>query len=196
VALDTLRKIGAARAKNALRYYLHECGVTLPNARRLDECVRQALTTHADTRMVTELGKHELRCFARRLYVVAKQAPLPHEFSQVWAGQLRWPLPVLGGTLIFRRCRDTGISLARLKTHTVTVRLRSGGEVFRPDPNRPRRSLKNLLQEAGVPPWQRDRLPLLYCGKSLVFVPGIGIDTELLAANGEPGLKPVWVIAD
>ena len=41
--------------------------------------------------------------------------------------------------------------------------MRCGGARLQPDCRRPRRSLKNLLQEAGIPPWQRDGLPLLFC---------------------------------
>ena len=52
------------------------------------------------------------------------------------------------------------------------MRLRAGGERLQPDARRPRRTLKNLFQEAGVPPWERDRLPLLFCGDDLVWVPG------------------------
>ncbi len=40
------------------------------------------------------------------------------------------------------------------------------------------RTLKNLLQEAAVPEWQREHLPLLYRGERLAWVPGIGIAAE------------------
>jgi tRNA(Ile)-lysidine synthase len=58
-------------------------------------------------------------------------------------------------------------------------------------PGRPRRSLKNLLREAGVPPWLRSRLPLLYVEDRLAWVAGIGADAHCLAGAGEPG----WVIS-
>jgi tRNA(Ile)-lysidine synthetase-like protein len=40
--------------------------------------------------------------------------------------------------------------------------VRRGGERLQPDVCRPRRTLRNLLQETGIPPWERDRLLLLY----------------------------------
>jgi tRNA(Ile)-lysidine synthase len=70
--------------------------------------------------------------------------------------------------------------------------MRRGGERLKPEPGRPRRALKNLFQEAGVPPWRRERLPLLYCGEDLVWVPGLGIDARYRAAAGAPGLLPEW----
>ena len=47
---------------------------------------------------------------------------------------------------------------------------------------------KNLFQEAGVPSWARERMPLLYCGKDLVWAPGLGVDVRF---RGK-GLVPEW----
>ena len=38
----------------------------------------------------------------------------------------------------------------------------------------------------------RDRLPLLYAGDTLVYVPGIGVDCDFQAAGGERGVQPHW----
>jgi tRNA(Ile)-lysidine synthase len=54
------------------------------------------------------------------------------------------------------------------------------------------RTLKNLLQEAAVPEWQRERLPLLYRGERVAWVPGIGVAAEAACAPGCPGLVPRW----
>ena len=48
-----------------------------------------------------------------------------------------------------------------------TLGFRMGGESLRPHPGRPRKRLKDLCQEAGVVPWMRDRLPLVYVGGRL-----------------------------
>ena len=101
-------------------------------------------------------------------------------------------LSELGGTLQMTQRRGAGISLARLLAAPVSVRLRQGGERFQPDARRRRRTLKNLLHEARVPPWLRDRLPLLYSGATLVYVPGIGIDAAYLASAQELGVEPSW----
>jgi len=71
------------------------------------------------------------------------------------------------------------------------LRTRRGGETLQPV-GRPRRTLKNLLQEAAIPVWQRQCLPLLFCGDELAWVAGIGVDARFAAAAGEPGLLPTW----
>jgi tRNA(Ile)-lysidine synthase len=85
-----------------------------------------------------------------------------------------------------------GISLQKLNEQPVTIRRRQGGECLRPDCNRPRRSLKNLLREASLPPWQRERLPLIFSGEQLVCVPGIGVDCDFQAMDDEQGLVVEW----
>lgn len=54
----------------------------------------------------------------------------------------------------------------------VCVRFRRGGEtVHIPGQGNRRYSLKHLFQEAGIPPWERNRLPLVYVREILVASP-------------------------
>ncbi len=186
-----LRALTAVRAKNTLRFFLATRGVTMPNEARLAECARQLQQPRAG-RLVIDLGAHELRGFGGELQVVAKVLPVPHELTRTWNGGARMPVPELGATLIMKKCRGAGISVEKLKSAPVTIRLRRGGERLRPDARRPRRSLKNLMQEAHLAPWLRERLPLLFCGDALVYVPGIGIDSSFAAQPGERAIDPAW----
>ena len=81
-------------------------------------------------------------------------------------------LPASHGVLHFERVTGQGLSMARLQQGVVTLRPRHGSEHIKLDAARPRQSLRNLLQQQGVPPWQRELLPLLYCGDELVWCPG------------------------
>ena len=94
--------------------------------------------------------------------------------------------------MVLERAAGKGISLARLRGRVVTIHSRRGGERIQPDPGRPRKALKNLLQEASVPPWVRERMPLLFCGRDLVWVPGIGTACDYKAAVGEASIEPRW----
>jgi tRNA(Ile)-lysidine synthase len=69
---------------------------------------------------------------------------------------------------------------------------RDGGERFKPNAQRPTRTLKHLLQEASIPPWQREQLPLIYWQDTLACVPGVGVAHELQAAEHEMGVEIIW----
>jgi len=192
LAVAPLRGLSSARARNLLRFFLARRGAMMPNVERLEEALRQVLTARQDARVAVVLDDSVLRRYADRLHVVPASRPLSEGYIRRWRGERKIDLPELGGTLLFRRSRDHGISLARLGGGPVTIRSRQGGERFQPDARRPRRSLKNLLQEARVAPWQRDRLPLIYCGNVLVWVPEVGIDSAFQARADEAAVRPEW----
>jgi len=192
LAVEALRRLPAARARNLLRYFFADHGLTMPGAGRLEEALRQALEAQQDARVLVELGDFTLRRHAGNLHLVRSGSAPPAHFEMRWRGEKKIALPELGGVLSLAPARGSGISLARLGARPVTIRVRQGGERLQPDCRRPRRSLKNLLQEARLPPWQRERLPLLYCGEHLVWVAGIGVDCRYQAAGAEPAILPAW----
>lgn len=188
--IDALRRLDAARANNLLRFFLTRAGLILPNADRLDEIVRQCRSSSDDSRVLIELGAWQLRCFAAALRL--EPASDAVSFLVRWRGEAELDLPASAGMLLMRACIGAGISAERLAQQPVTVRTRCGGERLRPDCNRPRRTLKNLLQENHIAPWQRARMPLLFCGEILVWAPGLGTDCDYQARAGESGIVPEW----
>ena len=193
LAAGILRELAPARARNLLRYFLAERGIRMPGAARLAEALRQIVTARHDAQLAIDLGPFQLRQFEGRLHVVPARTALPLDgYVRRWQGERELFLPELGGVLVMAPVRGGGLSLARLSERPVAVRARLGGERLQPDRRRPRRTLKNLMQEAGIPPWERERLPLLYCGADLVWVPALGIDCTYQAAPGERALAPSW----
>ena len=176
-------------ARAMLRAYLAQKGLRAPSEAKLLEMLKQ-LGGSGGKLSITHDGI-DLRVFRGELKVLKTGKKNTFKFL-TWNGEARLPLPALGGELRFRRVRGQGIDSALLKKKSFQVRLRSGGERLRPDARRPRRTLKNLFQEAGVPPWERERLPLLYCGDDLVWVPGLGVDADYVSAGRAPGFLPEW----
>ena len=175
-------------AQALLRAFLAERGLRAPSEAKLVEMIKQLSSRGART-----LIEHEGVRF--RLYrgKIALERSGERGFDPLtWKGERRLPLPALGGELRFRRMRGTGIDPKRVQQDRFIVKLRSGGERLQPDARRPRRTLKNLFQEAGVPPWQRERLPLLFCGDELVWVPGLGVDQRYQAEKSADGWLPQW----
>jgi tRNA(Ile)-lysidine synthase len=192
LAVDALRRLPSARARNLLRCFLASHGLGMPAVDRLQEALRQVLTAKQDARVQIELDGASLRRHAGRLHIVRAERA-PPRFARRWRGEARLELPELGGVLTLAPASGGGVSRARLRGRAITIRLRRGGERLQPDCRRPRRSLKNLLQEAGIPPWERERLPMIFCGEQLVWVPEIGVDCAFQAARGETALRPAWM---
>lgn len=173
-------------ARSLLRAYLKGKGLRAPSEAKLVEMLKQLGSKGAE---ISHDGA-VLRLYRGKLHSGNSRSGPASFPPTTWNGETKLALP--GGELRFRRARGRGIDRARLKEGTVQVRLRSGGERLQPDPRRPRRTLKNLFQEAGVPPWERARMPLLFCGDELVWVPGLGVDARYRSAGRVAGIVPEW----
>lgn len=75
------------------------------------------------------------------------------------------------------------------------VRLRQGGERCQPTGRARSQSLKKLLQNSAVPPWWRQRLPLLYADGELAAVANLWVCSGHSALD-EPGYLLGWEPAD
>lgn len=186
--LPAFNALPAARRANLLRRELHCRGRRMPDARHLAEILRQLASAAADAAPRFAVDGGELRVERGRLHFGAAPAAAPA--SLPWRGEVS--LPWAGGVLRFVEGVGVGLSRARLADAEVCVRGRIGGERLQPHPRRPRRPLKKLLQEGGVPASARQALPLLYCGDELVWVAGVGVDVRFAAAPGEAGVLPIW----
>ena len=178
-----------AGASVALREFLAARGLRAPSEAKLVDMLKQLTSSGART-LIRHDGR-QLRVYRGKVEIAPAGAPAPFAATD-WQGERRLALPALGGELRFGRARGRGIAAALVDGRKLSVRLRRGGERLRPDARRPRRSLKNLFQEAGVPPWRRERLPMLFCGSDLVWVPGLGVDAAWQAGSGAPGIVPAW----
>jgi len=190
-ARDLLR-LGDARAKNLLRYWCETRGIEPLSAARIGELLRQLRESRAEARIGFAVRGWKFLRYRDKLTLQPAGEPVEGGLHEEWDGANALPLLQLGGVLKFKPEEGRGLSLAQLHAAPVTVRLRRGGERLRLDRHRPRRTLKNLFQEQGVPPWRRNRLPFVFCGEELVSVPGIGDACEFRAEPGEAGLIVTW----
>lgn len=193
IAVAALRQLSDARASNLLRHFLAAAGVAMPDKRTLDEALRQALRAKQDARVHLDLGGHALRRFDGALHLTEQWDAPDDALSVRWRGERTLRIAALRASLKMLRGRGCGIDLAGLHQAPVVLRLRQGGERLRPDAGRPRRRVKDLFQESNVPPWVRDRLPFLWSGPHLVWVPGLGIDQRFQARAGAPSVMPHWL---
>lgn len=189
LAVADLQALSQARAKNLVRYFLHVHGVPMPQTRQLDNMVQQLCNARVDTAVCITCGEWQVRRYQGSVYVMRSLGEFDRNLIMPWHNEAGVDWPALQTRLHFNHSPGVGISMAKLHRAPVTLRLRRGGESLRPHPNSAMRSLKNLLQEHRIPPWQRDRLPLLYCGDELVCVSGVAVAAEYQAAAGEAGIQ-------
>jgi tRNA(Ile)-lysidine synthase len=186
-AFAALAERAPHRARNLLRWFVRRHRLRAPSAARLAAMQNQLAHAANDARVRiahdgAELGFHRGRIVVHTAAVAA--------FEVRWCGETALALP--HGVLEFAPVPGFGLDAAAATRGAIVIRARSGGEKIRLSGDRPRQTLKRLLQVAGVPHWQRDALPFVWCGELLAAVPGIGVDIAFAAAAGAPGYDLHW----
>ncbi|MBE0463564.1 MAG: tRNA lysidine(34) synthetase TilS [Halomonadaceae bacterium] len=138
------------RQRLLVRTWCQQLLLPTPPQRRLDSLLDQLIAAMDASVHVAWPGA-EARVWKSRLYLITPLEPLP-AWQSTWAGQpgLDTPLGRLELSL------QTATPLTQPAT-PLTLRWRQGGEVIALA-GRGRRDVKRLLQEAQIPPWERERL--------------------------------------
>lgn len=193
IGLAGFNALSPPRARNLLRFAWLAAGFRAPDTRWIDEALRQLATVDALSETCLATSDGELHVYRGELHILGHSPETPVE-PRLWAGEPE--LPWAGGRILLVPMTGSGIRRDLLVAGEVYICPRQGGERLQPDARRPRRSLRKLLQEAAVPPWERLRLPMLWCGERLAWVGGVGVDAGFACTPGEAGLVPVWEPGD
>jgi tRNA(Ile)-lysidine synthase len=191
LSVTALKQMPSVRLRHLLRHWIATHGAPMPNAKKLMRIEREAVHGRDDsTPLVVWLG-WEVRRYRDEL-ILAPSRPnetLPDRLH--WVDKQSLELPSGLGSLAVSSA-EGGIDKHYWYAAEIEVRFRQGGERCRPAGRNHHRPLKKLLQEWGVPPWDRDRLPLIYLDGELAAVPGRLVCDPFAAIKGEEGIQVHW----
>lgn len=184
--IDGLLPLGAARQKNLLRYALRRLGLSTPTAVQLARILDEVIPARDDAQPLVIWPGASVRRYRNKLYLLPEE--LVESPLSVKVSTAEVPLGTGLGVLKFVRGARRGLS-ERFLEREVEVRFRQGGEEFKPIGQSHTRKLKKLLQEEGIVPWMRDRVPLIYADDELIAVGDLWLAAS---AVSEPGVSLCW----
>jgi tRNA(Ile)-lysidine synthase len=141
-----------------LRRWLRGLRLAEPNRHQVDEIERQLTAVTDDKLPCVRWPGAELRRYRDCIHAMPPLQLPDRAWEQHWDGQML-PLPAALGTLCLED--ESGCCPALPEGKRLLVRFRRGGERLRLNPNGYHRDLRDLYQEAGIPPWQRGRIPMV-----------------------------------
>jgi tRNA(Ile)-lysidine synthase len=182
LSVNGLLSCSGVLRKALLRQWLKQAGFTHPPLKKLQHILSDVLAAKPDAQPCVSWDGCEVRRYRDNVYALAPLAE--HDTQQV----LPWVAPydsLFIDTLNISLDKQlTGALLPELlkRGEPLQVRFRRGGEKLQRGAIHI--SLKQWLQDKGIPPWQRERLPLVYLGGQLLLVPGL---FELALADLQAG---------
>jgi len=188
--IECLGPLSLPRRSNLVRFWLRERGLRVPpegTVRQiLDHCERVPRTRHA----TIAWAEGEVRRYRDALTADVRRGA-PADWTAAWDPALPLPIPGTGKRLRLQPTIGGGLAQAWLRAAPWQVQWRRGGERCLLPGRTHRHRLKKLLQEAGVPPWERARLPLVYVDGQLAAVADRWVCQPFAARADEPGVTLV-----
>lgn len=159
LALPYLKGCSRVRQKNAVRFWLEQKDLPSPGQARLEQIIDNVINAAVDSNPVVAWQGVECRRFGDRLYLVNRLQPFDERQQYELTVGDYVAIPGLGEISL---TTDVGSGLRLAKNDRLSLRFRQGGERCKPQGRQHSQTLKKLLQEYEVPPWVRDRTPLIY----------------------------------
>jgi len=167
--ISKLQSYSVTRQKLLIRHWIGVNGFKPPSEKKLKHIFSDVIHASEDAQPLVKWQGVDIRRYQGKLYIMSSLQE--HDATQI----LKWidpgsPLNILSlGLTITAMVLPPQYDEAK----PITVRFRQGGEKIQHEKRGVTISLKNLLNEASIPPWQRSRIPLIYSGETLIKVVGI-----------------------
>jgi len=190
ISLERLRTLPEPRQRWVLRAWLRRAGLPVPSARTLAALLDDVTRSAGDRVPCVNWPGARVYRYRGRLFGTAGN----DDATNVLAGGA-WSVGTIldlgsSGSLELRPATGFGLSRARLP-QDLQVIPRAAGELFRPAGARHHRPLRKWLQERGVLPWLRQRVPLVIAHGEIAAIGDLAYGHGF---NAQPG-EPSWVVA-
>ena len=185
--------MSAVRRAALLRRWIARQNGAMPSREALERIWQEVVCSREDAEPCLRLGSSEVRRYRDRLWWLTSAEPV-RECQLHWSAPWH-PLRLPGqlGVLLANAGADCHGCCLRppLLSEAVTVRFQARG-TFHIVGRAGSRPLKKLWQEAGVPPWQRERIPLIFYDERLIAAVGVFVTREGAAASADGGWHICW----
>jgi len=183
LSISVLKKLSPARLKNVLRFWIHRENFLLPTEIHMQHILHDVIFSAQDRKAKVSWDKVEIKRFRNDLYLLPKQKKWNAAQKIHWNLSQELKIPGLG-IIKTQPQKARGIAKKYL-LHGVEVGFRSYGERCHPQDRGGSHPLKKLFQEWNIPPWERDKVPLIYIGNQLAAVVGYCVCQQFSVQNPE-----------
>ena len=169
--LCQFRKYSLAKQTALLRMWLAENQLEMPSKRQLTQLINDVIFAKEEANPQFQLVNKIIRRYQDRLYLTKPFSDLTKCCLKLDKSTLSLP-DDLGNlsvqenehNLIFH-WQDFSVTLEKTDL-PISIRFGYSGKV-KHHPKRPREDIKKIWQELSVPPWERNRIPLIFYGNEL-----------------------------
>ena len=199
--LELMQGKDMPRQRNLLRYWFQmlaeDYAIPIPGFQELRCIVEEVIPAAADSQPLISWQRGgisvDLRRFANKLYVLKN---FPAEIDKVALAMEAGTTLELGANLGSIGLEESSSGGVRFQAgDQFEIRFNCDNSDAKPA-GRKTRSFKKIFQDYGVPPWLRNRIPLLFVNGKLAAVADLFVCDDMAEKNGKKQLRINWERAD
>lgn len=163
IEIKSLKEQNPFSQKYILRTWINNNLGYPPNSKQLEYIQNNIINAKIDKCPTLQINKKIITRYNHTLYINEKNT---NEYPK--GHRLLWPANI----------NEIKIDLYQITLKKTTspldlnIRFREDGERFTPNTRQGSHPLKKLMQEWKIPPWMRNKIPLIYHGEKLIAVAG------------------------
>jgi len=185
LSISALKDLSHSRQKNLIRHWLIQHNYPLPCEARLEELINNVCNASIEANPCIKWSNVEARRYQNKLYVFSQLKPFKRVEEIVWSNWRESLTVPAYGQIVAMQTNEIGIARHWLDSGIISIKCRQGGERCKPYGRAHSQELKKVLQEYHVPPWERERLLLVYINQQLAAVIGLFYCDWVVAKESE-----------
>ena len=191
--INSFNDLSGVRQKNVLRHWAETQDRCAPSQKIIHEIIKAVVEARIDASPKVICQDTEYRRYDGRLYVLDSRKLVSRSVEQPL--NILWHVDEavnLGGGMQLESIPALGEGLRMPQSGTFRIGNRRGGEHCHPVGRSHSNSLKKCLQEFGLEPWWRDRVPLIFLDQQLIAVADLWVCESWQVQPEEIGIKIHW----
>ena len=190
--IEPLLALSPARQQLILRLWIRKVGLRPLPSVLIGRTLNEVAPARRDRNPEVTWHEGTIRRHRGELHLLRPRPPFDRRQSVVWARSDVLVLPNENGALTARLECGPGIAPQQWSNARIEVRYRRGGETLSLPRRQGTRTLKKLLQQSDLPPWLRERAPLIYINETLAAVADLCIAAPFAGDPGNANIRIDW----
>ena len=159
-----------------IRQWFAHFNLKMPSVQFIDQLFNHVITAKKGANPILERHDCQIRRYQNKLHCLITDNMTLNPLC--WL-QKNEKLSLSESSYLQLLSKNTGISQDLWQTSIITIKYRSGGERIALPNRKGHHSLKKLFQEANIPPWERERIPLIYLNDNLIAIADLWISSAV-----------------
>jgi tRNA(Ile)-lysidine synthase len=194
LSISKLLELDSNKQSLVIRQWFKQLNLQMPSAKFVEDIFKTVIAAKSSSNPQLKKAGVVIRRYQDNLYCSKDLPGFKNLEGLVWK-QSQNQILLADNSLLQRLPATSGIPVSLWQAAKVTIRYRQGGEKISLAGREGQHTLKNLFQEAAIPPWERNLIPLIFFDEELIAVADLWLSSKVQIEQSRLYYQLKWLTA-